>query len=76
MKILIMAAALMFSLFATADHHGGMKHSTAKSNDIVDVAIANGSFTTLVTAVKAAGLVDMINSLSQLCSFLKVSVLY
>jgi uncharacterized surface protein with fasciclin (FAS1) repeats len=30
----------------------------AESKDIVDVAVANGSFTTLVTAVKAAGLVD------------------
>jgi len=27
-------------------------------SDIVDTAVANGSFTTLVTAVKAAGLVD------------------
>lgn len=62
MKILVMAGALMFSLFATADHHGGMKHSMAKSNDIVDVAIANGSFTTLVTAVKAAGLVETLKS--------------
>ncbi len=58
MKFLVMLSAMMFSLVATADHHGGMKHSMAKSNDIVDVAVANGSFTTLVTAVKAAGLVD------------------
>ncbi len=36
---------------AQADHHGMKK-------DIVDTAVANGSFTTLVTAVKAAGLVD------------------
>jgi uncharacterized surface protein with fasciclin (FAS1) repeats len=28
------------------------------ANDIVDVAVANGSFTTLVAAVQAAGLVD------------------
>jgi len=32
--------------------------SAAESQDIVDVAAANGSFNTLVTAVKAAGLVD------------------
>ena len=32
--------------------------SVAKAADIVDTAIAAGSFTTLVTAVKAAGLVD------------------
>lgn len=62
MKFLLMVSALTFSLFATADHHGGMKHSMAKSSDIVDVAIANGSFTTLVTAVKAAGLVDTLKS--------------
>ena len=30
----------------------------AMSNGIVDVAVANGSFTTLVAAVQAAGLVD------------------
>ena len=58
MKILIMIGAMMFSLVAVADHHGGMKHSMVKSNDIVDVAVANGNFTTLVTALKAAGLVD------------------
>ena len=32
--------------------------SVAQAADIVDTAIAAGSFTTLVTAVKAAGLVD------------------
>ena len=32
--------------------------STAKAADIVDTAVAAGSFNTLVTAVKAAGLVD------------------
>ena len=32
--------------------------SVAKAADIVDTAIAAGSFTTLVTAVKAAGLVN------------------
>ena len=35
---------------AVAGHHGQKK-------DIVDVAVANGSFKTLVVAVKAAGLV-------------------
>jgi uncharacterized surface protein with fasciclin (FAS1) repeats len=46
-------AALVIGLFATsavADGHG--------KKDIVDTAIANGSFTTLVAAVQAAGLVD------------------
>ena len=32
--------------------------SVARSADIVDTAVAAGSFTTLVTAVKAAGLVN------------------
>lgn len=33
-------------------------HSSAPAMDIVDTAVANGSFTTLVAAVTAAGLVD------------------
>ena len=36
---------------AYADHHGMKK-------DVVEVAVENGSFTTLVAAVKAAGLVE------------------
>lgn len=44
-------ASLTLSSAAHADHHGMKK-------DIVDVAAANGSFSTLVVAVKAAGLVD------------------
>lgn len=36
--------------------------SVAKAADIVDTAIAAGSFTTLVTAVKAAGLVDTLKA--------------
>ncbi|MEM1245582.1 MAG: fasciclin domain-containing protein, partial [Acidobacteriota bacterium] len=47
---LIFALALTGSLFAAgADSH---------EKDIVDTAVAAGSFDTLVTAVKAAGLVD------------------
>lgn len=41
------------------DHHGEAQHEAAKS-DIVDTAIAAGSFETLVAAVKAAGLVDVL----------------
>ncbi len=41
-------AATLFALPAMADGH----------QDIVDIAVANGSFTTLVAAVQAAGLVD------------------
>jgi len=44
-------ASLTLSTAVHADHHGMKK-------DIVDVAAANGSFSTLVAAVKAAGLVD------------------
>lgn len=36
---------------ALADNHG-------HAQDIVDIAVANGNFTTLVAAVEAAGLVD------------------
>lgn len=43
------AAAATLSTSAFADGH---------SMDIVDTAVANGSFTTLVAAVQAAGLVD------------------
>jgi uncharacterized surface protein with fasciclin (FAS1) repeats len=42
------AGALAFALSVSA----------AKAADIVDTAVAAGSFNTLVTAVKAAGLVD------------------
>ena len=50
-KLIFAIAMLILPLAANADGHGTKK-------DIVDTAIANGSFTTLVTAVKAAGLVD------------------
>ena len=35
-----------------------LSFSVAKAADIVDTAVSNGSFKTLVTALKAAGLVD------------------
>lgn len=50
-KLIFAIALLILPLTANAGGHGTKK-------DIVDTAIANGSFTTLVTAVKAAGLVD------------------
>lgn len=52
-SVLVMALLLGLSLQAMASSHG--KSATA---DIVDTAVAAGSFNTLVTAVKAAGLVD------------------
>ena len=55
-RILVIAATLMatlsFMLPVKAHEHDTMKA------DIVDVAAENGSFNTLVAAVKAAGLVD------------------
>ncbi|MFA0234587.1 fasciclin domain-containing protein [Vibrio sp. 10N.222.55.C7] len=47
----VLVATLLFTAFAHADHHGMKK-------DIVDMAAGNGSFNTLVAAVKAAGLVE------------------
>jgi len=40
---------------ASANHHG---HNNSKGNDIVDVAVAAGSFSTLAAALTAADLVD------------------
>ena len=48
---LLVVASLAFMPTSHAEHHGMKK-------DIVDVAAANGSFNTLVAAVKAGGLVD------------------
>ncbi|MGB2147677.1 MAG: fasciclin domain-containing protein [Vibrio toranzoniae] len=47
----VLFATLLFTAFAQANHH-------EIKRDIVDVAAENGSFTTLVAAVKAAGLVE------------------
>jgi uncharacterized surface protein with fasciclin (FAS1) repeats len=44
-------ASLSFSPAALANHHGEKK-------DIVDIAVENGSFNTLVAAAQAGGLVD------------------
>ena len=50
---LLTAAALVTSIqLASADHHGG------KKKDIVDTAVAAGSFKTLAAALTAADLVD------------------
>lgn len=45
---------MIFAMAATA----ALSTAQAASSDIVDTAVANGKFTTLVAAVKAAGLVD------------------
>lgn len=54
-KSLAFITAISLSIGAFADHHGMKK-------DIVDVAVANGSFNTLVAAVQAAGLVETLKS--------------
>jgi uncharacterized surface protein with fasciclin (FAS1) repeats len=57
-------AALLFSAtiatHALAAHHGEGGDMTAKAN-IVEVAAGNEDFSTLVAAVKAAGLVDVLS---------------
>ncbi|MHA2937167.1 fasciclin domain-containing protein [Vibrio sp. RC27] len=58
----IAMASLIFATASFANHHGTHK-------DIVDVAVENGSFTTLVAAVEAAGLVDTLKGDSDLTVF-------
>lgn len=57
-----LALAVSVSAPARAEHPKGSEHpqkaSEAKAMDIVDTAVAAGSFNTLATALKAAGLVD------------------
>lgn len=50
--LLVVFAGLFLSGAALADHHGGKKQGT-----IVDVAVGNPDFSTLVAALKAADLV-------------------
>ena len=50
----VAAVAITGASVAIAGHHGGAK----EQKDIVDTAVAAGSFTTLAAALEAAGLVD------------------
>lgn len=52
-RILSTAALIAMPAVGVAGDH---------DQDIVDIAVANGNFTTLVTAVQAAGLVDTLKS--------------
>ncbi|KKO45852.1 beta-Ig-H3/fasciclin [Arsukibacterium ikkense] len=52
---LVISSLVMGSLLLSVQAHN---HKTKTKADIVDTAIAAGSFTTLVTAVQAADLVD------------------
>jgi len=53
-------ALIVLTAFAFSTMAGGSYKK--KSKDIVDTAVAAGSFTTLVSAIKAAGLVDTLKS--------------
>lgn len=53
--LMALTLALFIPVAVSADDHSAKK-------DIVDVAVANGSFNTLVAAVKAAGLVEVLKS--------------
>ncbi|MEL6978330.1 MAG: fasciclin domain-containing protein [Pseudomonadota bacterium] len=58
--LIALIAAFSMGGVAYAHYSGGAKK--APKLDIVDTAAANGSFTTLVAAVQAAGLVDTLKS--------------
>ena len=59
----IALAALAIPAVASAQHAGGHSSSAASApkQNIVEVAVAAGSFNTLVAAVKAAGLVETLS---------------
>jgi uncharacterized surface protein with fasciclin (FAS1) repeats len=59
-KLNLAACFLLASVFAQAAHHEG-GHSEMATETIVEVAAANADFSTLVAAVKAAGLVDVLS---------------
>lgn len=56
-KAALSVAALAFTAGSAGAQMAGPNANTSAPNTIVDVAIANGSFTTLVAALKAANLV-------------------
>ena len=60
-KRILIIMTVMFSTLVMLSPVKAGDHGMDKG-DIVDVAVENGSFTTLVAAVKAAGLVDTLKS--------------
>ena len=60
-KLITLAAMALFTFGVIAGGHGGHSKEMTK-HDIVDTAVAAGSFDTLVAAVKAADLVDTLKS--------------
>ncbi len=62
-KFLISASFLMaIFAFATASFAGNDYKKTKSKQDIVEVAVANGSFNTLAAALEAAGLIETLKS--------------
>lgn len=57
--ILATCAALVFAPMAYAGDHGD--HAAAKQQTVVDIAVGNPDFSTLVAALKAAGLVETLS---------------
>jgi len=60
-KRILIIITVMFSTLVMLSPVKAGDHGMDKG-DIVDVAVENGSFTTLVAAIKAAGLVDTLKS--------------
>ena len=64
--MIVVAATLSLGLLTAASIAGHHKHGDEmaddKRNTVVDVAAGNKQFSTLVTAIKAAGLVDTLKS--------------
>jgi uncharacterized surface protein with fasciclin (FAS1) repeats len=64
-SVAIAISSLMIGLPSLADTHStsptAKKTTKVKIGNIVEVAVANGSFKTLVAAVKAAGLVETLS---------------
>lgn len=63
--VISLVGLMALSSFASADHH---KKAPAKKS-IVETAVSAGSFNTLVTALKAAGLVDALSGKDPLTVF-------
>ncbi len=59
LSILGTCAALVFAPMAIASNHAD--HGAAKQQTVVDIAVGNPDFSTLVAALKAAGLVETLS---------------
>ena len=63
------ASLLTIALLAVAPAFAAHHEKAEQSNDIVDTAVAAGSFNTLVAAIQAAGLVDALKAEGPLTVF-------